>query len=169
MGDRLRDAISSVETSMDDATQGLPERVFLFATRITPMINVDLLIRDPQSGILLTWRDDGFIPPGWHIPGGIIRLKETMAGRIKAVARDELEAEVTSSPAPLLVSETILPHFRDRGHFISLLFECQLQSPPSGCLRHREGTPLPGQWAWHRQCPVDLVDVQDMYRPLIAT
>jgi colanic acid biosynthesis protein WcaH len=31
---------------------------------------------------LLTWRDDESFGAGWHVPGGIIRYKETAADRI---------------------------------------------------------------------------------------
>lgn len=37
--------------------QGLPEELFPFVSQITPLVNVDLLIRDPQCGVLLTWRE----------------------------------------------------------------------------------------------------------------
>jgi colanic acid biosynthesis protein WcaH len=57
----------------------------------------------------LTWRDDGYCNPGWHIPGGIIRFKETIATRIKVVARYELGAEVDFDPVPLAINEVIHP------------------------------------------------------------
>jgi colanic acid biosynthesis protein WcaH len=44
------------------------------------MVNVDLFISDDQGRVLLTWRDDEIFGAGWHIPGGMIRYKET-AGR----------------------------------------------------------------------------------------
>ena len=77
----LTSAIHKIEKQIHNPKQGLPEEIFLFATRITPMINVDLLIKDYNGNTLLTWRDDGYHKPGWHIPGGIIRLKEKLAKR----------------------------------------------------------------------------------------
>ena len=68
--------LQAIESTINDPQEGLPEVVFLFVTRHTPMINVDLLIRDAEGRVLLTWRDDGYEhSPGWHIPGGIIRYK----------------------------------------------------------------------------------------------
>ena len=58
------------------------------------MINVDLLIRDDTDRTLLTWRHDAFYGPGWHVPGGIIRFKESAANRIAAVAQGELGTKV---------------------------------------------------------------------------
>jgi hypothetical protein len=57
---------------------GLPEELFLFVSRLIPMINVDLLISDDQGRIHLTWRDDEIFGAGWHVPGAMIRYKETL-------------------------------------------------------------------------------------------
>lgn len=156
-------AIAPLEAALGDPRQGLPEEVFLFASRITPLINVDLLIQDDAGRTLLTWRDDEFFGQGWHIPGGIIRYKETAAERIRACALQELGAEVSFDAAPLLVLETIRPH-RSRGHFISLLYRCRLRTPPEENLR-ADGShpPPPGAWRWHRGSPPDLLEVQAPY------
>src|SRR5579871_5898505 len=103
----VADAISDIESAIRDPHSGLPEEVFLFASRITPLVNVDLLIQDDAGRTLLTWRDDQFFGQGWHIPGGIIRYKETAAERIRACALQELGAEVSFEAAPALVLETI--------------------------------------------------------------
>lgn len=43
------------------------------------MVNVDLLIKNVSSNeTLLTWREDEYYGPGWHVPGGIVRFKETI-------------------------------------------------------------------------------------------
>src|SRR5262245_30283459 len=124
--DRLG-CLAFLETSIPDPHLGLPPDVFHFATRIVPMINVDLLVQDERGRTLLTWRDDDVFGAGWHVPGGIIRFKETAAQRIAACARDELGAAVTCDPTPMLVSEFITTQ-RTRGHFISLLYRCTLAS-----------------------------------------
>jgi colanic acid biosynthesis protein WcaH len=154
-------AISAVESMVPDPSQGLPEEVFLFASRIMPLINVDLLIQDDAGRTLLTWRDDQFFGQGWHIPGGIIRYKETAAERIRTCAWRELGAEVSFDAAPLLVSETIRA-CRDRGHFISLLYRCQLVTPPEPA-RRSQSRPSPGAWQWHQTCPPDLLEAQAQY------
>jgi ADP-ribose pyrophosphatase YjhB (NUDIX family) len=157
----LNAAIAPLEAALDDPRLGLPEDVFLFASRIMPLINVDLLIQDDAGRTLLTWRHDESFGPGWHIPGGIIRYKETAAERIRACARQELGAEVLFDAAPLLVSETIRP-CRDRGHFISLLYRCRLATTPE-LARRSESRPSPGAWRWHRTCPPDLLEAQAQY------
>jgi ADP-ribose pyrophosphatase YjhB (NUDIX family) len=156
--------IGSLEALIKDPSKGLPEDVFLFVSRITPIINVDLLIKNDQNQTLLTWRDDGYYPPGWHIPGGIIRYKETIAERINAVADSELGAKVEFKKDPLAINQVIIPSRRDRGHFISLLYECKLVSSPDERLRFKEGTLMPGAWAWHNGCPREIITVHEMYR-----
>jgi len=164
----LQSAIKSLESSVFDASLGLPEALFLFVTRITPMINVDLLIRDGEGRTLLTWRDDGYeYSPGWHIPGGIIRYKESRAERVQAVARKELGTSVRFREEPLAIREVIHPTRRDRGHFISLLYLCELAGTLDDTLRFQGGNPLAGQWAWHEEAPPDLIPVHDMYRAFL--
>jgi len=154
--------ISELEAALGDPLQGLPEELFLFVSRITPLINVDLLIQDDGGRTLLTWRDDEFFGAGWHVPGGIIRYKEMAADRIRACARAELGAEVAFNSAPVLVSENIRPH-RSRGHFISLLYQCRLLTPLDQGRRADSSEPSAGTWRWHQGCPPDLLEAQAHY------
>jgi ADP-ribose pyrophosphatase YjhB (NUDIX family) len=154
--------IATVESAIGDPRVGLPPDVFLFVSRMTPLINVDLLIQDNGGRTLLTWRDDEFYGPGWHVPGGIIRFKESAADRIRACAREELGADVSSDPEPLLVSESIREQ-DTRGHHISLLFRCRLLSPPDAARQAVSDPPPPGQWRWHERCPPDLIASHGQY------
>jgi ADP-ribose pyrophosphatase YjhB (NUDIX family) len=162
MTTRRIDYLKALEARVGDPRRGLPEDVFRFVSRITPLVNVDLLIQDDRSRTLLTWRDDEFYGPGWHVPGGIIRYKESAADRIRACAREELNAEISSDPAPLLVSEGIREE-DTRGHHVSLLYRCTLVSPPDEARRAAEDPPLSGQWRWHERCPPDLLEAQRPY------
>jgi ADP-ribose pyrophosphatase YjhB (NUDIX family) len=157
-------AMAALESWIGNPTGGLPEEFFLFISRFTPLINVDLLIQDGERRTLLTWRHDEHYGAGWHIPGGIIRYKETAEERIRATARAELGAEVDFDPEPLAIEQSIEPHRRDRGHFISLVYRCRLAGPPDEALRYAEGAPRRGQWAWHESWPPDLIPVQVRYR-----
>jgi colanic acid biosynthesis protein WcaH len=164
----LSEIVKQLKSSFVDPSKGLPEEVFLFIAGVTPMVNVDLLIRDDCGRTLLTWRDDGFYPPSWHIPGGIVRYKETMAERIAAVAESELAVTVTFPAEPLAINEVIRPEWAVRGHFISFLYECRLSGPLCEAMRCENGAPRPGDWAWHGTCPANLIAVQDIYRHLFA-
>ncbi len=163
----IKSAIELLEAQVKSPSEGLPEELFLFVTSITPMINVDLLIKNDQNQTLLTWRDDGFFSAGWHVPGGIIRYKETLSDRIRAVATSELSVEIEFKSEPLAINQVIHPSRRVRGHFISLLYECKLMNSPDPGLRYENGIPKPGEWAWHDECPDNLIPVHDMYRKFI--
>lgn len=78
--------IDILESYIQNPANGLPKELFLFVSRITPLINVDLLIKNEHGHTLLTWRNDAYYH-GWHVPGGVIRYKEAIAERVKAVAK----------------------------------------------------------------------------------
>lgn len=165
----VRDAIATLRSAVGNAAHGLPEEVFLLVSSLTPMINVDLLIRDGMGRNLLTWRHDAFYGPGWHIPGGIIRFKEKTSSRIAAVAAAELGANVRFDTTPLCINEITNPSRDIRGHFISLLYACTLTSAPDEARRCRDTPPEHGQWAWHAGAPEALIKVHEIYRPFLDT
>lgn len=169
MTNDLQRAIDTLDSIVQDPSRGLPEDVFLLISRMTPLVNVDLLIHDPARGYLLTWRDDAFFSPAWHIPGGIIRFRELAAQRICEVARMELGATVSFEPTPAMVYESIRPAPMSRGHFISLLYRCTLLTPPEPALQFVSGTPRARQWAWHATCPENLTDVQLPYAEFLVS
>lgn len=160
----VREAVEQLESCIEDAESGLPEDIFLLVSRITPLVNVDLLIRDEQGNTLLTWRDDGYCQAGWHVPGGIVRFRESFAHRICAVAAGELGIKVNFQKEPLAVNEVILPELTSRGHAISFLYDCKVISALDEKLKYGGGTPEPGEWAWHDKCPNNIVSVHEMYR-----
>ena len=158
----LASLIAALEGAIGDPRRGLPEEVFRFVSRITPLSNVDLLIQDERRGTLLTWREDEFFGTGWHLPGGIVRYKETADERVRACAREELGVDVAFEAMPLAIAETIGAH-ETRGHHIGLLFRCRLLTGPDPSRRAGDGRPAPGQWRWHPRCPADLLDTQRPY------
>ncbi|MGE5499279.1 MAG: NUDIX domain-containing protein [Syntrophothermus sp.] len=140
----------------------MPEEVFLFVSRLTPMVNVDLLIRDEKERVLLAWRDDEFCGRGWHIPGGIVRFKEKLTSRIQKVALSEVGVEVQYNPDPVAINEIVIER-KNRGHFISFLYNCFLSGsfvPDNKMLCPEEN----GYLQWHDSCPENLLKVQDIYR-----
>jgi len=159
-----------IEALVQDPCKGLPEEIFLFVSRITPLINVDLLIKDKQNRTLLKWREDEYCKPGWHVTGGIVRFKETIANRIRAVAKNELGVtRIEFNPVPLAINEVIHPTRKNRGHFISLLFKCSLITPPDESYHYMPGRGKPkiNEWMWHSTCPDDIIEVHEMYRQFI--
>jgi colanic acid biosynthesis protein WcaH len=52
------DALHILDELAGDPRGGLAEELFLFVSRVTPLVNVDLLIQDTGHRTLLTWRCD---------------------------------------------------------------------------------------------------------------
>ena len=125
MNQTLR-SIKYLENSVKDPTAGLSQSIFYFIGRMTPYINVDLLIQSPIYGTLLTWRDDPYSGTGWHIPGGIIRFKEKIKDRIFKVGKGELGIKIRKFKGPIELNE-IITNKIERSHFISLLYKCELE------------------------------------------
>lgn len=160
--------IDEIENLVTDPNKGLPEEVFLFASRVTPMVNVDLWIRNENNETLLTWRGGSYYAPGWHIPGGIVRYKESLYDRIDKMSQLELGTTVLYDKSPVLINEIIRsPERKNRGHFISFLFDCQLTTQPDDRLRYIKGDPRHKEWKWHKGCPMDIIPVHLMYKEVI--
>jgi ADP-ribose pyrophosphatase YjhB (NUDIX family) len=72
----------------------LPREEFFAIYRRVPRLCVEVLVLEPERGVLLTLRD---IPPNagaWHIPGGTVLFGEPLVEAVRRVARDELGLEV---------------------------------------------------------------------------
>lgn len=163
----LTQAAAVFDRHVPNPSAGLPDPVFYCISRMTPLINVDLLIKDENGRILLAWRDDRFAGTGWHVPGGIIRFRETMVERLRKVMQLEIGTEVAFDPEPVAIHEIIADHTRDRGHFISLLFNCRLSSSFAPANSGLEPT-SPGFLQWHDACPDNLLPLQGVYRRFMA-
>jgi colanic acid biosynthesis protein WcaH len=163
----IKEAISELDKQVANPSAGLPDDVFCYISRTTPLVNVDLLIQDEQKRTLLSWRDDLYYGKGWHVPGGIVRFKETMEERVNEVARIEIGAVVGFDPSPIAVTQFMHPERKERGHFISFLYRCFLSSafvPENKGLSHKDA----GFLLWHSSCPDNLLECQKMYRKFIS-
>jgi ADP-ribose pyrophosphatase YjhB (NUDIX family) len=72
----------------------LPKDEFFAIYRRVPRLCVEVVMFEPQRGVLLKLRD---IPPNvgaWHIPGGTVLFGEPLLEAVKRVALDELSLEV---------------------------------------------------------------------------
>jgi ADP-ribose pyrophosphatase YjhB (NUDIX family) len=155
---KIADAVAAINECLPDSRSGLPDDIFYLISRLTPIINVELLIVNERNEKLLTWREDQFYGPGWHIPGGIIRFKELAETRISKVAEIELGTTVSCESRPLGVHE-IMNISRDiRGHFISMVYKCKL----TGYLLASDealtnNKILNGQWRWFASMPPNMI------------
>lgn len=149
---------------------GLGTEMFLFASTLMPVVNVDLLVFNEYREVLLSWREDAHCGTGWHVPGGCIRMKETFETRIQKTAQAELGTYVEFSASPIEVFEifcdrerTHLDDQNERAHFITLVFAC---STPKNYVipacRQHEGKA--GCLKWFQKLPENLLSVQQCYR-----
>ena len=160
-----KEAIKSLEKKITNPSVGLPQDIFFFISRTTPLVNVDLLIKDEKGRTLLAWRDDNFAGTGWHVPGGIVRFKEKLETRLQKVAKTEIGATVKFDPLPSAINQ-IICQSKTRGHFISVLYKCFLSSkfvPQNKGLSNKNA----GYLKWHDVCPKNLIKSQKMYRKYI--
>ena len=163
----LADAVKVIEQQISNPSEGLPDEVFYFISRTTPLVNVDLLIKDEQGRTLLAWRNDPYAGKGWHIPGGIVRFKETFEERIHKVAESELGVPISFAPEPIALNQLIHTERDTRGHFISLLYRCHFSGsfiPPNTGLTPGDR----GYLKWHDTCPDDLITYHGIYRKHIT-
>ena len=161
-------AVKILDWSSKQPQFSLPDDIFYFVSRSTPLINVDLLVKDKNNRVLLSWRDDEYSGTGWHIPGGIIRYKENIKKRVDEVSRLELKANVVYDIQPIAINEVIADKLKDRGHFISLLFNCSINDDykiNNGNLLPSE----PGFLKWFEECPKDLISLHEIYREYIES
>jgi len=158
-------AINYLSKQAPNPSLGLPGKLFFFISRLTPMVNVDLLIKDEKGRTLLSWRDDEYAGVGWHLPGGIVRFKENLETRIIKVAKKEIGVDIKFNLNPIAVNQIICKH-DTRGHFISLLYKCDLSSKfiPKNVGLKKETN---GYLKWHSSCPKNLIKVHEIYRKYI--
>jgi hypothetical protein len=140
----------------------LPWPLFRFVTEVTATTNVDLLVRDPAKGMLLSWRDDSF-GTGWHVPGSIIRHREEVAHRIAACALDEFGCSVNAAERPI----ALIQIFDDRGHSVSLCFLATLSGPPGKRVLSETKAPEPGDLRWFSRPPPNLYPSHLVYRDVM--
>ena len=150
-----------------DAANGIGEDLYLAISQLTPSINVDLIIKsDDRLKTLLTWRDDRYYGPGWHVPGGVIRFKEKMLARVHKVAEKELQRHLSSVNGPIGFHEMFNQTRDIRGHFISFVYEVTLAEPPAAD-QGASKVPTNGQWQWFETCPENLISNQSDLRGYI--
>lgn len=162
----IRKVVSALDKYIPKPTEGLPKEVFYFISRVTPLVNVDILIKDDKGRTLLAWRDDKYCGTGWHVIGGIVRYKETLEDRLTKTALAEVGPNLKLDLKPLTITQIFVPKRRNRSHFISFLYGATVTD---GFILDNKGR-KPGEVGflkWHKKCPKNLLACQEMYRRYI--
>ncbi len=140
----------------------LPWPLFRFITEVTATTNADLVVQDPERGVLLAWRDDPF-GRGWHVPGSIVRHREEFTHRIAACAADEFGCALDVDERPFALVQI----FDDRGHSISLCFRATLRGAPARRVVSAETEPAAGDLRWFPTPPDQFYPSHRTYRDVL--
>lgn len=169
----LTESINGLKSAMQaehiDPAKGLGDELFVFASTLMPFVNVDLIATNANGEFLLAWRDDRHYGAGWHVPGGCIRLTESLETRIQKTALSEIGTEVRHEPSPFGVYEILalerregLENQRERCHAITLAYLCRV--PDDYVIpEDRKNPDQAGCLKWFKELPDNLLPVQNCY------
>jgi len=130
---------------------------YKLVSSLVPSVNIDLIIINKNKQILLTWRAASFkYNDGWHFPGGIIRLNETLEERCHKVAFLELGAKVKIKKKPSQIHQMILSQ-KYRSHFITFGYKAKLISDLDKNKKFYGNKKKFGFWKWFDKCPKNLI------------
>lgn len=90
----------------------LPNETFKSVIQHTPLISIDLIVRNEQGEVLLGKRVNAPAKGYWFVPGGRVRKNETLDDAFVRLVREELgiESGVTRTDAKFL---GVFEHFYD--------------------------------------------------------
>ena len=112
----------------------LPDETFKSIIQHTPLISIDLIVRNEQGHVLLGKRVNAPAKGYWFVPGGRVRKNETLDDAFVRLVREELgiESGVTRADAKFL---GVFEHFYDDNvfndkfetHYIVLAYELNVK------------------------------------------
>ena len=156
-------SIDSVCQALDamEGTAGIGKNLFESISRLTPAVSVELIIKSQdQQRNLLTWRDDELYGPGWHVPGGVVRFKETLSSRVEKVLKKEIAVAASKIEGPIGFHEIFNDQRDKRGHFICFVYKVTLIEDPPIRTKAQDGAITGGSWRWFVNCPNNLIQNQ---------
>lgn len=126
-------------------TERLPQQQWQEVVERTPLVSMDLILRDAQDRVLLGLRSNAPARNTWFVPGGVIRKGEKLDQAFSRISQDELGLALNRTEAEFLgVHEH---HYPDNfagapgfgTHYVVLPYEIRLRqalTPPHE--QHRE-------------------------------
>ncbi len=127
----------------------LSREVFLQVVKNTPLVSIDLIVRDGQGKVLLGRRANEPARGSWFVPGGSIRKDERLDQAFRRICRAELGFELEREQAQFLgVYEHLYPaNFAEEPgfgtHYVVLAYEFPL---PQGAVPEPDGQHDNLQW-----------------------
>jgi len=112
----------------------------------TPLVSIDLILRDEQGRVLLGLRSNRPAQNTWFVPGGVIRKNETLDQAYARIAKTELGLELSREQAHF---RGVYQHFYEDNfagepdiptHYVVLAYELTVPNlQPNGPLdQHRD-------------------------------
>jgi colanic acid biosynthesis protein WcaH len=80
----------------------LGQEEFLEIVRRTPLVSIDLIVRDEGGNVLVGWRKNRPAKDRWFVPGGRIRKDERIADAFRRITQKELGVEIKVEDATFL-------------------------------------------------------------------
>ncbi len=108
-------------------------------TRLT----VEVLVVDPQWGVLLTQRQEPSWFGLWHIPGGTVLFKEPVETALLRVALEELGVAVTPKELVGYIEYPSEEQERGFGYSVGMVFTCEAREVLETSEKRRFFTELP--------------------------
>lgn len=114
----------------------LPDETFKSVIQHTPLISIDLIVRNEQGEVLLGKRINAPAKGYWFVPGGRVRKNEALDDAFVRLVKEELgiESGITRADAKFL---GVFEHFYDdcvfgddvSTHYIVLAYELNNTNP----------------------------------------
>ena len=111
----------------------LDDKTFLEIVKSTPLVSIDLVMRNTAGEVLLGKRVNRPAKGDWFVPGGRIRKNEHIWDSISRISKAELGVSVTRGNLRFL---GVFEHIYDdnffeeeevKTHYVVLAYECHLE------------------------------------------
>ena len=80
----------------------LSDEEFLKVVEATPLVSIDLIVRNLKGCILMGKRKNQPAMGSWFVPGGRIRKGEDLNSALTRISKDEVEVELTADDVRLI-------------------------------------------------------------------
>jgi colanic acid biosynthesis protein WcaH len=113
----------------------LSKETFSTVIKNTPLISIDLILRNSEDKILLGKRLNKPAKNSWFVPGGRVFKDESLEDAFKRITEDEIGVQININSASF---KGIYQHFYDDNvftddfstHYIVMAFELRLTNTP---------------------------------------
>ena len=114
----------------------LSEEEFLKVVDATPLVSIDLIVRNQKGHILMGKRKNQPAKESWFVPGGRIRKGEVLNSALTRIGEDEFNVKLTRDDVRFI---GVFDHLYDENfadaagistQYIVLAYECYLDLDP---------------------------------------